>query len=286
VVYRIEQIHPGAEKQDRYGNSYRENTVRLVIEEVLKGKLRQPVGQPFDHRVQSYRGGRDYVGMWSFPWMAPGARQLVFCQGDVDDATALLTDEHCAPPQDPTPVALADIREALRLEKAKATPAAVLKQAKAQAAKRGSHFASYVWARVEPDVVKSPSTFSTLIAIIEDPRTTRDGRWTYLYNLRQKVFLPLPQPQRDLQMRLTKTLFRLLSMPEGKTRHDNLVTVDLPNAVFLEAFQLETATPRYRADEVFHGDRAARLKAVEALQGMAETPQRRRLLEWLRNVAP
>lgn len=130
----------------------RDVTMQVIIEEVLKGKVRQNVGEPFEHKVkQRGTGGfrvMDFYGLWSHVPLADGVRFVAFCRGDSEDATVLITDETCEQLVDPK-TALDDTRAALELETQDLSAADVLARAETLKDKRGDFFARYVWARVK-----------------------------------------------------------------------------------------------------------------------------------------
>lgn len=228
------------------GLQAREVALRLRIEEVLKGEVRQAPGVPFEVRVVQRRpsGPRssDFYGLWSYVPLTAGTELLAFCRGGSDDARLLLAEESCEELWD-DPQALQDTRAALALETAGLSPFEVLAAAEAQAAERGSIFARYVLARSRPAVASPvepaldmaspglpaglaapmPDPFEMLVRRLEDPRTPALARDAYLTSILDLASQPA---QVD---RLIEALNRLLLLPEAAPLHPTIREVYLPN---------------------------------------------------------
>src|SRR5687767_5600457 len=107
-------------------------TMKITIDEKLKGKVKQNVGEPFEFRVRQRGSGdhivMEYYGLWSHVPLFEGVTFVAFCRGDADDATILLTEEHCEQLLEPA-AALEDTKAALALETAEISLPELLAQA-------------------------------------------------------------------------------------------------------------------------------------------------------------
>lgn len=247
LLVRILDSGPGPWIDQGNGLQTREVALRLRIEEVLKGEVRQAAGEPFELRVVQRRpsGPRssDFYGLWSYVPLTGGTELLAFCRGDSDDARVLLAEESCEELWD-DPQSLQDTRAALALETADHSPFEILAAAEAQAAERGSIFARYVLARSQPAVAgpvepalamappglaaPMPDPFEMLVRRIEDPRTPALARDAYLTSI-------LAQANQPAQVdRLIEALNRLLLLPEAAPLHPTIREVYLPNLQGME----------------------------------------------------
>src|SRR5579883_288006 len=156
-------------------------TVRLAIEEVLKGHVRQALHEPFVIHVPYFKDNDDLPSIWTRIDATSRSRLLVFCRSDTDDAAAFLTREECRlfAPADQSNFALADTREVLRLEAIHASPERVLRAAETRVGKHSDVLASYVWRRVYTQARSSLDIVSRILRMIEDPRTDAGVRSFY-----------------------------------------------------------------------------------------------------------
>jgi hypothetical protein len=260
----------------------RDVTMQVVIEEVLKGKVRQNVGEPFALKVQQRGTGgfrvMDYYGLWSHVPVQPGARFVAFCAGASDDARMLLTDGQCEQLADPNGV-LADTRAALELEAQRLSDTDILAEATRAANQRRDIFARYIWARVQQRAMTSPDIFEALMKILEDPKTTAPARTAYLtcvYDTLGMTASP-PEPQ---EARLIRAMLQLLVLPEAKLLHDEIGAVYLPNIL-----GLDRDTPRHTADEVFNGRAGDRQKILSVLNQGTPAGHTARLRQWLEGTS-
>jgi len=242
-------------------------TMKITIEEQLKGKVKQNVGEPFDFSVWQ-RGSGDHVvmgyyGLWSHVRLFDGVKFVAFCQGHSDDATVLLTQDYCEQLLE-SAAALDDTKAALALETAEISLQELLAQALNQASQRGDIFARYVSAKTKSEVIpalteapslgtlsRQPSTpspdeaFEALLKLLEDPSTTIQARATYLTSMYEGLSM-MPAPPRGLVIRLIQALFKLLTMPEAEALHNNIKDVYLSNLL-----GLKTEPVRYSVSDVF-----------------------------------
>lgn len=233
--------------------------MHLAIERVYKGEVQPRPGEMFVHRVQR-RGlpsgiAMDDHGLWSHPSLKPGSRVLAFCTGTAHDARQLLTDAQCERLYDPPEPASRDVEAAMALEAARATPDKILAAAAAQADQRTDIFARYVWARVVGWVTGTAEHYHQMLTVLTNPHTDARARQAYLMALVEQQIEGAGPRAADL----IRAIFILLAQPETKSLRPNLVEVYLPNLI-----GLHDPTPRFSADQVFHGHPAERTAARHA----------------------
>ena len=242
-------------------------TMNITIEEKLKGKVKQNAGEPFDFSVWQRGSGdsvvMEYYGLWSHVRLADGVRFLAFCQGESDDATVLLTENHCEQLLE-SDAAVEDTKAALALETAEISLSELLAQALKQASQRSDIFARYVSAKTKGEVLtvltEAPSSkmlssgpsatspdeaFEGLVKLLEDPSTTLQARATYLTSMYEGLSM-MPAPPRELVIRLIQAFFKLLTVPEAQPLHNNIKEVYLPNLL-----GLKNKPSRYLVSDVF-----------------------------------
>jgi hypothetical protein len=253
LLLRILAVQPGLWTSEGPGLLGRDVALRLQIEEILKGEVRQAVQEPFELTVRQRRpeGTRiqDYLGLWSHVALEEGAELLAFCRGESDDARALLTEEGCEQLLDRPQEALEDARAALALE-AEGLPALeILARAENLAGRHGPVFARYVVARSRivpfaPAFATAPEdtmamsamapeppageAFEALVRRLEDPRTAPLARDAYLRSIVEELGLTSPPPPARVT-RLIEALQRLLEMPEAGDLRETIQDVYLPN---------------------------------------------------------
>jgi hypothetical protein len=131
-------------------------SMQVVLEEVLKGDVRQKVGVPFTLNVhrRGTESGRvmDNYGLWSMVELSEGIRYVAFCRGPSDDATVLLAEGNCEQLVSPD-LALEDTRAALELEEEGQTVAGVLVKAAKRANQHGDILARYVAAKTKRNAI-------------------------------------------------------------------------------------------------------------------------------------
>lgn len=281
-------------------------SMQVVIEEVLKGDVRQKVGEPFQLNVprRSTESGRvmDNYGLWSMVQLSEGIKYVAFCRGQSDDATLLLTEENCEQLVSPD-VALEDTRTALELEKERQSIAGVLVKAARRADKHGDIFARYVAAKTKHNAIpplesvrkSSPlslskssqltvedgtselpdDAFEALITLLEAPKTAAKARATYLSSIYEDLGM-MASPPRRWVMRLIQAMFRLLSLPEAASLHNAIRQVYLPNAL-----GLNNPPARFRAEEIFQSADDERAAAARSLRQPPQDESALRLIRWL-----
>lgn len=267
----------------------RDVTMQVVIEEVLKGKVRQNVGEPFELKVQQRGTGgfrvADYYGLWSHVPLADGVRFVAFCPGTLDEATVLLTEGNCEQLVDPD-IALEDTRAALELEAQDLSAADILARARGLAGQRGDVFARYVLARTKPEAISTFDTvqtraipsgevFESLIQLIEDPKTTAQARATYLTSVYEELGM-MASPPGEWEIRLIQAMFKLLVLPEAEALHGTIGNVYLPNML-----DLDKHPPRYSAEEVFKDRVDERQMILITLEREPKKAFAPRLIKWL-----
>lgn len=290
LLIRLEDVQPGPWIKEEVGVLLRRDvTMKVVIEEVLKGEVEQQVNQPFDFKVQQRGTGgfrvTDYYGLWSMVQLTDGIKYVAFCHGPSRDARLLLNEENCEQLVSPEG-ALEDTRAAMVLEKADSFD--VLSAA--AGGKHGQVFARYVAARMkqpqtaaplpaQPEfalrTVASPSdeAFESLMTLLESPQTTDEARQAYLTSLYEEVTMKATTSDEQVS-RLVRALFRLLTMLEAQSLHENIKQVYLPNLL-----GLKNPPVRYSAADVFQDQNDERLAALAFLkQARAVSSQ---LIQWL-----
>jgi hypothetical protein len=274
LLIRLLQVHPGAWADEGPNSGVRQVELRVVIEQRLKGAVRQKPGEEFSLRVQQRRARvtMDYLGLWSRDGVQPGARFLAFCRGQSQDAAQLLTEEHCEQLLEPTQ-ALPDTASALRIEEQDPPIAEVLNEAFTARGSRHAIFARYVWDRVAPEALRSPAAFDRLARIIADPATSEDAREAYLAAAYEKISEARPHALAQ-RMRLIRALFEVLALPHAP--HANIQGVLLRNLI-----ELDKPGGALTADEVFGGSAKEREQAQATVRARPPSPARDSLLQWL-----
>lgn len=278
-------------------------TMKLVIEEVLRGKVSQNVGEAFEFTCPRRSTGSsrkmDNYGLWSMVSLSEGIGYVAFCHGASDDATVLLTEENCEQLVNPDP-ALEDTRAAIKLEE-EDSPTGVLSKAASLAEKHGDIFARYVAARTKRLAIsvsesvsqpafslsqqesstvtdissQSDDAFESLMTILEDPKTTRRARAAFLTSIYEEITL-MAAPPLERVTRFVLALFKLLASPESEPLHDSIKEVYLPNLLGLKNPPL-----RYSAAEIFPDRADERLAILSLLKQAPEKESVSRLIQWL-----
>lgn len=294
LLIRLDEVVFGSwTPESESGVMSREVTMRLVILEVLKGRVRQRVGEPFALRVRQRGSGSrrvmDFYGVWSHARLDEGATLLAFCRGPSDDATQLLSEENCDELLDPA-TALEDTRAALEAEHENLSVADLSKRAESRAGPAGDVFARYVLAKLEISPLDALARagpegkadlerqFDALVRLLEDPKTTEPARASYATAVYELVTLTEPPPV-DLQRRLARVMFRLLGLPAGQSLRVAILDVYLPHLVGLAG-----ASPRQTATDLFQELPAERAAAERALAGYPGNPSAVALLRWIRSA--
>src|SRR6185295_19314504 len=96
LLIRLEDIQAGPwVKEEAGGLLRRDVTMKVVIEEILKGEVDQQLNQPFEFKVQQRGTGgfrvMDNHGLWSMIDLKEGIKYVAFCHGPSRDARILLT---------------------------------------------------------------------------------------------------------------------------------------------------------------------------------------------------
>lgn len=291
LLIRLEDIRPGPWVKEEVDLLLRRDvTMKVVIEEILKGEVDQQLDQPFEFKVhQRGTGGyrvTDNYGLWSMVELTEGVKYVAFCHGPSLDARILLNEENCEQLVSPER-ALDDTRAAMTLEKADSA-ADVLSIAANVASRHGEVFARYVAARVKLPVLPadesarfaalqvpavSDAAFESLITLLEAPQTTDEARAAFLTSIYEEVTMKATATVEQVS-RLVRTLFKLLTMPEVQSLHENIKEVYLPNLLGLKNPPL-----RYSAAEVFqdrNDERLAVLSFLKQAPGAAS-----QLIQWL-----
>jgi hypothetical protein len=254
-----------------------ERTVSLVVvlDEIVKGKVGQPVGQPIRLEVKQVRVGFAWgpmPGVWSRTAIEPGTKLVAFARAASEDAAGILNDP-AAQRLLPANQALVDVHLARDAEAARLDLVALLAKAKPQAASVGFLFAEYLWARHGSAAMAEVREFEPIASFLELPALDRIARTTLLTTMLTAVELSEPPatPQLD---RLAIAMFHLLGLAEAKDLHDNLVETYLPNLLDLAGH------PRLAA-QVFHERPEERKQAAAALRAYRGSASPAALLAWL-----
>ena len=296
LLIRLEDIQLGPwVKEEGDALLRRDVTMKVVIEEVLKGEVEQQLNEPFGFKVkQRGTGGKrvmDYYGLWSTVELTEAIKYVAFCHGASRDARILLNEENCEQLVRPEN-ALEDTRAAMALEKAEST-ADVPSLATDDASKHGQVFARYVAARIKHPLTAAPpsdqpaalaetdistlsdAAFESLITLLEAPQTTDEARAAYLTSIYEEVTMKATTTVEQVS-RLVRALFRLLMMPEAKSLHKNIKEVYLPNLLGLKNPPL-----RYSAAEIFQGLNDERLAVLSFLKQVPPDTAAPQLVQWL-----
>lgn len=279
LVIRLDEVTSSPWVKEAQGDLLvRKVTMKVVIEQILKGNVRQKVGESFKLEVtQRGTGGfrvMDYYGLWSHVPLSSGVRFVAFCRGISDDATVLLTDVNCEQLVDPN-IALADVKVALELESQNLSATDLLAKATELSNQRGDIFARYVWARVKSKAITSFDTFEALVKILEDPKTTERARDSYLTSISEELGMREPA-LRQWEIRFIQAMFKLLTLPEAKFLHSDIEEVYLPGIL-----GLDNDAPRYSADEVFKTRPDDRQSILSILKYGTKRGFIPRLIQWL-----
>lgn len=295
LLIRLEDVQPGPWVKEEVGVLLRRDvTMKVVIEEVLKGEVEQPLNQSFDFKVQQRGTGgyrvTDYYGLWSMVQLTDGVRYVAFCHGLSRDPRILLNQDNCEQLVSPGS-ALEDTRAAMALEKADSRRE-VLSAAADTAGKHGEVFARYVAARIKHPLTAVPpsgqralavdkaappsdSAFESLITLLEASETTDQAREAYLTSIYEEVTMKPGTPGEQVS-RLIRALFKLLTTPEAASLHKNIREVYLPNLLGLKVPPL-----RYPVTQVFQDRNDERLAMLSSLQQAPADQAAPQLIQWL-----
>jgi len=257
----------------------RDVTMTVIIEEILKGKVQQKVGESFELKVQQRGTGgfrvMDYYGLWSHSPLSAGVRFVAFCTDSSEDARILLsTDANCEQLMEPK-IALADTKSALELENQNPSSADLIARAQTLSRQRGGIFARYVWAKIKPEAMNSLDIFEKVVKIIEDPETTELARESYLTSIEDALGITDP-PLKQWEFRFIRSMFNLLTLSEAKPLHTNIEEVYLPNILGLDEDVL-----RYSANEIFKDRVDERMSILSSLKYRRKSEFTPRLIQWL-----
>ena len=248
LLIRVDQVSPGEWTAAGGSLAVRDVAMKITVEEVLKGKIALPTGEPFDFTVAQHGTGTsrvmDYYGLWSHVKLETGIRFVAFSRTVSSDVREVLSESACEQLANPAN-ALEDTRQALRLDHAGAQPRDVLAVAIKQAEERKDVFARYVWERVRQEALSSTSTFESLSGIITDAHTAAEARRAYLTLVYDALGLIDP-PRRDLELRLIRVCFELLVSPQGASLRESLVARYIPNLIGLENHPVHSAAEVFK----------------------------------------
>src|SRR5262249_50107810 len=119
----------------------------------------------------------------------------------------------------------------------------------------------------------SDVAFESLITLLEAPQTTDQARAAYLTSLYEEVTMKATTTVEQVSG-LIRALFRLLTMPEAESLHENIKEVYLPNLLGLKNPPL-----RYSTADVFEDRNDERLAVLAFLrQAPGDVSQ---LIQWL-----
>src|ERR1044072_234180 len=146
-LFRIDAVVLGPWTHPPEGGQVRTANLRLVLLEILKGKLAQTPREAFDLAVLQ-RGGPilEDPGVWSSVGLQPGIQLVAFSNGPSTDARVLLTGAHIVRFVEAHKV-MDDTRAAMHLESEHAPPDNVLSVAATSPERWGDTFARYAWVR-------------------------------------------------------------------------------------------------------------------------------------------
>jgi hypothetical protein len=276
LLVKVEASTAGPYQPPGSGVGQRSVHLRLALDEVLKGTLRQAAGAKVEIDVKQTMQGFTWgplPGIWSEASIDPGARLVVLASTASDDAAVVLNDPAAflvSPPEG----ALADARIARQAEDGHFDLAAVLALAKPQAPALQALFADWLWERHGAAAMASFDAFDRLAAFLEEPGLHLVARTTLVMALTTAVQQRTPPPEKHLA-RLAVALFRLLGLKEAAPQHDNLVSTYLPN--LLRAADPPSPPP----DVVFRDYPGEKAKAQQAVQGHRGAASTAALQAWL-----
>ncbi len=253
----------------------RSGRLQLRIEAVRKGSLDQQLDQPFElaiiQRGTADRTVWDYYGLWSHTPTATGVRLTAFCDGEVTDARAALTDEHCDLLVATDDVD-ADLTMGLDLERRNASADEVLAEASRVKHSCGDLFGRYVWARTVDLLTESSDAFTRLMTMVEDPETTSEGRECYLIAAYEDAtFSEIFTVEQEA--RLVRAMFRAALAPGRGELRSQILNTYIPNLVDHEPSSLTVA-------DVF-GTEAALLRSVREASVRSQDGWSDELRAWL-----
>jgi hypothetical protein len=274
---------------------HREVALQLILDDVLKGNVRQQPGSIIQldveqQRVAEYRV-TDRYGLWSTVSLAEGRELIAFCTGTSDNVEVLLSESYCEQLVE-SALVLEDVREAMRLEQDERPVNEVLVAASELLDQRGDVFARYVLAKSKeiifarpPSVAmlraedeKEPLTshaFEAVMRIIEDPGTKPEARETYIRDVYEQLGLMEPVEQ-SFESRFILALLKVLLLANIGSVGEQIEEVYLPNLLGLHA-----GTARYAAAEVLRGQAEVLGQLVSRFEGAADSAMRRSLRRWL-----
>jgi hypothetical protein len=241
--------------------------MRIVLEDVLKGKIAQKPHDPLDLTVEQ-RGSPDgieldYYGLWSHIPLASGSEFIAFCHGNSADVSVLLKDDtHCDRLTPATGRILSDTRAALMLESKHPSVEQVMESLTHGASEAGDVFARYAWEKIAPNAL-SPAVFPRLLDLIQSPRTNDQLRDAIAVSLYDKV-TESNSPQKTQEISLIRALVTLLAKAEPSDTEETVAEVYLPNLL-----GLHHKKPKYSPQDIFPGPE----RRSEAARLMQKFPQ-------------
>jgi len=252
--------------------------VTVTLMEVIKGTVREHVGDQFSVQATQYRINSLWLvptpGVWSEQPLDQGTQLVAFCRTDVDRAAELIKEPACEK-LIVAGSALQDARLAMQAEVENLKQRALLERAKPVAASLTYIFIEYVWAAYGEEALQNPEEFQALAEFLENSDLSAVARSTLVTAIYSPLVTGTVAPA--FLNRFVIALFRLLELPAASPLHDNLIGTYLPNLLGLHA----EAAPTRPAADVFKDHPEERTKAERILRSYRGASSTKQLLEWL-----
>lgn len=284
----IDAVTPGGWTPRPEGGVTRQVTLKVTVKEVLKGSAAPPAGGRVTTEVSQLATGTGRIagmgGAWSHIALEPGSEWVVYCESDDDRVAEMLKDPACRLVL-PADTALAGARLATQTATARfaaagpGAPDAGLATAVAQAAAIAPSLdgvtAQHLWVAWGDAAMADPANLDLVLGLIERPDLSNEARATLLNEVYSRMIAsPAIAPQ--LIEHLTRTLFRLLDLPQAASLHDPIVDIYLPNLLGLGGDGARRA-----AVDVFADRPAERGQAEAALRRRPDSTGSVALQAWL-----
>lgn len=131
----------------------------------------------------------------------------------------------------------------------------------------------YVWDQTGEQAVKDLPLYDALLSVVLEPSCSQTARAVMINQVTDLAMSGTPAHL----VRVARTLFKLLAMPEASGFHDNAIGTWLPNALGLEG-----GLPKLEPTDVFSGDPKFRAEATKTLADYRGTADTKRLRAWIK----
>jgi hypothetical protein len=133
---------------------------------------------------------------------------------------------------------------------------------------------SYVWDQTGQQALTDIPLFEALLSVVLEPSCSQTARAVMIDEL---TGLAISGGTPAHLVRVVRTMFKLLAMPEASGFHDNAIGTWLPNAIGLEG-----GLPKLKPTDVFSGEPKFRADAAKTLADYKGTADTKKLRAWIK----